>query len=57
MCCLVTNQTDPDDDLDLGRLTVSVQDGELMLIASWWMYRRESALCVAQVVDVRECLN
>lgn len=49
--------TGHDDALITGRMFVSVEDGELALVALWWQMRGDVALMVTKVLDVRECGN
>ena len=46
-----------DEDLVTGRMFVSVEDGELILLAAWWREQGSAAVMVSTVVDVRDCLN
>jgi hypothetical protein len=45
---------DDDDDIYLGRLTVSVEDGHLVLLAFWGECGRDSTVMLAQVLDCRQ---
>ena len=46
-----------DEPLFLGRLIASVEDGDLALVAVWWVWAGDVAVMTSQVLDAREIQN